>query len=49
MDFLLEGIKAITWQQVVMYVVGIVLIYLAIKKRFRACITSSNGLWSYFG
>ena len=32
MDFLLEGIKAITWQQVVMYVVGIVLIYLAIKK-----------------
>ncbi len=32
MDFLLEGIKAITWQQIVMYVVGIVLIYLAIKK-----------------
>lgn len=32
MDFLLEGIRAITWQQIVMYVVGIVLIYLAIKK-----------------
>lgn len=32
MDFLLEGITAITWQQIVMYVVGIVLIYLAIKK-----------------
>lgn len=32
MEFLLEGIKAITWQQVVMYVVGAVLIYLAIKK-----------------
>lgn len=32
MEFLLEGIKAITWQQVVMYVVGAVLIFLAIKK-----------------
>lgn len=32
MDFLLEGIKAISWQQIIMYVVGIVLIYLAIKK-----------------
>ena len=26
MDFLLEGIKNITWQQAVMYVVGIILI-----------------------
>lgn len=32
MDFLIEGIASITWQQVVMYVVGIVLIWLAIKK-----------------
>jgi oxaloacetate decarboxylase beta subunit len=35
MDFLLSGIMAITWQQCVMYVVGIVLIYLAIVKEFE--------------
>ena len=32
MEFLLEGIKNITWQQAVMYAVGIILIILAIKK-----------------
>ena len=32
MEFLLEGIKAITWQQIVMYIVGAILIFLAIKK-----------------
>ena len=32
MDFLLEGFKALTWQQVVMWVIGGLLIYLAIKK-----------------
>ena len=26
MEFLIEGIMALTWQQVVMYVVGVVLI-----------------------
>ena len=35
MDFLLEGIMALTWQQVVMYVVGIVLIWLAISKEYE--------------
>ena len=35
MDFLLSGIMAITWQQCVMYVVGGVLIYLAIQKGFE--------------
>ena len=35
MDFLLEGIKNITWQQAVMYVVGIILIILAIKKNLE--------------
>ena len=34
MEFLLEGIMALTWQQVVMYVVGIVLIWLAISKEY---------------
>ena len=32
MEFLIEGIASITWQQIVMYVVGILLIWLAIKK-----------------
>jgi oxaloacetate decarboxylase beta subunit len=35
MDFLLSGIMAITWQQCVMYLVGAVLIYLAIEKGFE--------------
>lgn len=35
MEFLLEGIMALTWQQVVMYVVGIVLIWLAISKEYE--------------
>ena len=35
MDFLLSGITAITWQQIVMYVVGCILIYLAIEKGFE--------------
>mgnify|MGYP004617884131 FL=1 len=34
MEFLLEGLKAVTWQQVVMYLVGFCLIYLAIKKEY---------------
>ncbi|HIS48444.1 MAG TPA: sodium ion-translocating decarboxylase subunit beta [Candidatus Scybalocola faecigallinarum] len=32
MEFLLDGIRAVTWQQGVMYLVGILLIWLAIKK-----------------
>jgi oxaloacetate decarboxylase beta subunit len=35
MNFLLEGFMAVTWQQIVMYIVGIVLIYLAIKKEYE--------------
>jgi sodium ion-translocating decarboxylase beta subunit len=35
MDFLLSGIMAITWQQWVMYGVGLLLIYLAIEKGFE--------------
>lgn len=33
MEFLLEGIMSVTWQQILMYLVGIILIWLAIKKR----------------
>lgn len=34
MEFLWEGLLSITWQQAVMYVVGAVLIWLAIKKEY---------------
>lgn len=38
MDFLISGILAITWKQVIMYLVGLVLIYLAIKRNMnRPC------------
>ena len=35
MDFLLNSILALTWQQIVMYVVGGILIYLAIAKDYE--------------
>ena len=35
MEFLWEGLLSITWQQVVMYVVGAVLIWFAIKKEYE--------------
>ena len=35
MSFLLEGITSVTWQQAVMYVVGIILIWLAVKKEYE--------------
>ena len=35
MNFLLEGIMAVTWQKIIMYAVGILLIYLAIRKNYE--------------
>ncbi len=35
MSFLVDGFMAVTWQQIVMYAVGILLIYLAIKKNYE--------------
>lgn len=35
MEFLIEGIMALTWKQVVMHAVGILLIWLAIKKEYE--------------
>lgn len=35
MEFLIEGIMALTWKQVVMYAVGVLLIWLAIKKEYE--------------
>lgn len=35
MEFIFEGIMSVTWQQLVMYAVGILLIWLAIKKEYE--------------
>lgn len=35
MKFLLDGLMAVTWQQIVMYAVGILLIWLAVKKEYE--------------
>ena len=35
MEFLVEGLLALTWQQVVMFAIGIVLIWLAISKEYE--------------
>lgn len=35
MDFLIFGLLAITWKQLVMYLIGLLLIYLAIKKEYE--------------
>lgn len=43
MDFLIEGILAITWQQVFMYVVGGALIYLAIVKNLEPSLLMPMG------
>ena len=42
-SFLVSGILSITWQQVVMYVVGAVLIYLAIEKGFEPSLLMPMG------
>lgn len=43
MDFLLDGIMAITWQQLLMYGIGILLIYLAICKDFEPALLLPMG------
>ncbi|MBS5734883.1 MAG: sodium ion-translocating decarboxylase subunit beta [Clostridiales bacterium] len=35
MSFLLQGFLAVTWKQLVMYAVGILLIFLAVKKQYE--------------
>ena len=43
MEFLLEGITAISWQQVVMWLIGGVLIFLAIKKKMEPALLLPMG------
>lgn len=43
MEFLWEGLLSITWQQVVMYLVGALLIWLAIKKDYEPALLLPMG------
>lgn len=43
MDFLIEGITSVTWQQCVMYVVGALLIWLGIKKGYEPALLVPMG------
>ena len=43
MDFLLDGVRSVTWQQGVMYLVGVALIWLAIKKGYEPALLLPMG------
>jgi oxaloacetate decarboxylase beta subunit len=43
MEFLLDGVLALTWKQAIMYVVGAVLIFLAIKKEYEPALLLPMG------
>lgn len=43
MEYLLEGITSITWQQIVMYLTGGLLIWLAIKKQYEPALLLPMG------
>lgn len=43
MSFLWEGLTAVTWQQLVMYVVGAALIWVAIKKQYEPALLLPMG------
>ena len=42
-SFLWQGLTSITWQQLVMYVIGGILIYLAIEKGFEPALLMPMG------
>ena len=46
MDFLISGLLAITWKQLVMYLIGLLLIYLAIKMGRDYPGLAASGVWS---
>ncbi len=43
MEFLVEGIMSVTWQQLVMYGVGLLLIYLAVAKGYEPALLMPMG------
>ncbi|MDO4331705.1 MAG: sodium ion-translocating decarboxylase subunit beta [Eubacteriales bacterium] len=46
MEFLVESVKNVTWQQAVMYAVGVLLIYLAIRKEYEPALLLPMGFGS---
>ena len=49
MEFLIEGFMAVTWKELVMYAIGILLIWLAIKKDYEPRPASSHGFRRHSG
>ena len=49
MSFLLDGFRAVTWQQGVMYLVGFALIYLAIQKDYEPALLLPMGFGAIIG
>ena len=43
MEFLVEGFLSVTWQQLIMYLIGILLIWLAIKKDYEPALLLPMG------
>ena len=43
MEFLWQGVLSITWQQAVMYLVGLLLIWLAIRKGYEPALLLPMG------
>ena len=43
MEFLVDVIMSVTWQQLLMYVVGVALIWLAIKKEYEPALLLPMG------
>jgi len=43
MEFLVNGLLSITWQQIVMYFIGLLLIYLAVKKQYEPALLLPMG------
>lgn len=43
MEFLISGIVAVTWKQVIMYLIGLLLIWLAIKKQYEPALLLPMG------
>lgn len=46
MEFLVESVKNVTWQQAIMYAVGLLLIYLAIRKEYEPALLLPMGFGS---
>lgn len=43
MEFLISGISAVTWKQAIMYLIGLLLIWLAIKKQYEPALLLPMG------